>query len=357
MIRRIMLKVVFLFCSAFVCAGPLIKSQAFDAVLGTSDPAELQRMAENPQKHWEERKAALFAKGQIINAPEFLDIFTRQTKSRCEELLKKFGSGGGWFEDLGRFEGLITSVFPKEDAWHKTIKATHYAHLCDFLLFHTTNAQKGEDISFLNSKTLFLRQLNKNKDCATPEAVNNNMVWILTKDGFFSMWDYLIVLSENLYLGSAAANVALRDDFSAHAGLFKAHSGILSHDGSHAEIAGRFGTILQRHGYNVGDYITECFGQKNTKNIIELGQKILFIFMKVHECAPHQMASLEAALTEKIPRPLDDFCEVLPFFMDVTTDVNDIPSQARKYTQNEMLQGLCSWHDQYFKEVNDKYLS
>ena len=355
--------ILLLFCTALACATPLPRTQAFEAVFGESEPAKLKLMAENFQEHCKARKTHLFEGDILQRHPEFLDTFTQQTKARCEALIKQQGSGGDdWFEDLDTFESVITSVFPQEHPQHKITKAKSYAKLCDFILFYATEKKQGAGCVDLNTRQMFLRNLKrinqKDNEQESDQVIDACMMWMLTKDGLFSMRDYLIVLSENLHLGSASTHADTRDSLYAHGGLIKYHQGALDHDIAHAESALLLFTILKQHGCSAGDYVKECFCTQNPQNVIELGQKILAIFTNLHEFAPTSLdVSLEKTLfpdIKVIPDP--GLYALIPFFMDATIDISEAPFASKEYTQDEMLEALLSWRKKYLGDTTGQYI-
>ena len=154
-----MLYVLLLLCAISAISNPITKNEAFDAVFGTSKPAELKSMMRDPQQWWEKRKKKLFAAGRLKSHSDFMTLFTQQTKRRCQKLIKKFGPRKAWFCDLNIFEKHLTD-FIKGDRVHLTAK--YYAELCNHLLFLVTQGAEGEEYTYLLTQASCEKRLKQN---------------------------------------------------------------------------------------------------------------------------------------------------------------------------------------------------
>ena len=338
----------------YALSSPLTKNQTLEAVFGFSDSEELKRMTANPQQWWEERKAQLFTSGRLKSHAEFVAMIAQQTKQRCQDLIEQLKLTQEWFCDLNAFEQCITNS-AGEGANYAV--AVYYTDLCDQLLFYATNGVRGTEEENIASRE-GLEQAIKQSSWADSDAIfrNKHMLWECTKDGLFSMVDYLIVLSRNFHLGSTFEDITQRDDFDVHDGLFQFHHGAFMHDAAHAVGICRLFTLFQQKNLDVGSYIQECFAQKNTSNIIELGQKILAAFINIHELTPSKHANIEKAL---FPRPYlldENLKDILPFFMDASVAIDDLPDHITIPSEERMLTALESWRRKYLDPVSEQYL-
>lgn len=319
--------------------------KALGVVFGTLNPEDLRHMVEDPQKYFEERKAYLLKEGTLIKHKEFLAMFTKQTKTRCEELATEL-KRQEYLEILKEKVGQIKSTTKPY------FEAVFYAELCDYLLFLKTRGEKGQD-SFVCS-TLRFEQLLKSVEASTNPVypwLDTNMVWGCTDSGFYSMLDYLIVLSSGFHLGAVPSDVYKRDDFAAGKlkewTLFSAHKGSLKRSIVLAEGSKNVFEVFKKNARSAEGYLCESFTKNNTHDIVEFAQKVLAAFATFHELAPTTgTQTLQETLltTNKLP----DLLTVVPAFMDRSPV---IPSEQ------DITQAVFAWRDKYFKEVNDKYLS
>ena len=349
-----------LFCAVYATSGPLTKNQALEAVFGTSDPKELQSMTNHPQQWWDKRKAQLFAKGRLQSHTEFMNLFTRQTKQRCQDLIKQLGPCQKWFCNLEAFEEHLAKSSSDDPIF---LTASYYATLCDHLLHLTSDGTKGEKHSTFQSLKDFRESISipprpdkvVRDDRALRDFMHSHMLWSFSKNGLFSMIDYLIVFSEDFHLGSAHENVLDRDNFYAHAGAFQHHLGALTHDVAHTRLAHNTCDRFTQHKLSIGSYLRAIFFTKKHLSTKALGQKILITFINIHELAPQETAPLTENLFPKISFTDPDIKDVIPFFLYAKTD--QIPDKAKDTKPEDMLQALHDWREKYLRSINKLYIS
>ena len=347
-----------LFFAISAISSPVTKNQALNAVLGTSDPEELKRMADNPQQWWTERESHLFERGRLKRYPESIDLFIKQTKQRCKDLMTDFGLTNEWFCDLEAFEKYITNAPKTSTAYLQENFAFSYANLCDHILSETTNGAKGNHYLFLESPAAFEEYLSKKRPPSDgyKRFLDEYMLWTYTQNGSFSMIDYLIVLSRNFHLGALCADVSVRDDFS-HGVVFTGHTGSWQRDSSQAMDCAYLFRGFQNRGLSLGYYVKQCFTTHNTRNIIELAQKVLIAFLNLHEgIFSHQFTQ---GIIHQKPLCLADqtLFALIPFFIDTSASIETMPSHVQEASPGDVGLGpmLHEWGEKYLGSTSRYY--
>ena len=170
------------------------------------------------------------------------------------------------------------------------------------------------------------------------------------------MVDYLIVLSKGLHLGSVLEDVHARDDHSAHQGGFSGHTGALAHDTQHFHEFENILSIFQSNGVQIGDYIKQCV-ITHTDNIFEFAQRVFITFTNLHEFANLNHTTLMEVLTSFTTAITDlDLCNILPFFLDTSANIDKLPEQADQLTEEDSLKTLFSWREKYLRSINEDYI-
>ena len=344
-----MLHIIILYACYALVASPT-KNQALEAVFGTSDPEELQHMADNPKKWLEEREKQLFTPGRLMTNPEFIARFTQETKQRCSDLIKDLGLSKEWFSDSNAIEECVQNS-SRENKHMET--AEYYAKLCDHLLFLSTEGARGAAQTYFESRKHFQKECQKSL-WPIGSVVDNYALWDLTQSGLFSMIDYLIVLKNNHCLCSIHKDVKMRDDFSAHAGLVTGHHGAINHDFGHTESLRYFLYYCGQRNNTAGGYINDCLAEKNTRNILEFGQKILIIFINLHENEYPYVDSLSEALFHQITSPDDTFLKIIPFFLGTSIDTGEA-TQAQDMSAEDVIDTLYAWREKYIDAISQRY--
>ena len=352
------LLVICFFPSPFF-AHPLTSEQALQAVLGTSDPDELKRIARNPSAYWEERKAHLLKEGTLKPHVSFMEGFIQETKQRFQDLLKQTEEGL-WCRDLTSVDACLDELLPADDPRSLFTKAFAYTILCDEIPLPFKHYR-------CHSKENFKKRVQDHftygvKDIC--KQFDHKMFWLLSASGLFSMWDCLVMLGENLVLGGMQKNAMDRDRFSTHGGVLTKHEGALKHDITHALSIIRVFGFFEKNGASCGNYIQDCLKEKTTsaESVVELCQKVLAGFFKFHEeppvCSLHETPSLEELLFPKKVTVLSDIgmLEVTRFFLDTQADISQGPLEPQELSRNGTLKHFYTWIDRYFSHVSRRYL-
>ena len=354
--------VICFFPSPFL-AHPLTSEQALQAVLGTSDPDELKRIARNPSDYWEERKKHLLKEGTLKPHRRVLEDFLQETKQRCQDLLKQTKEIL-WYRNLTSVDKILSALLPADDPRSLFTKAYAYSMLCDDLLkafpYHCHNKENFRKMV----QGYFAR---REEDIY--EQFDHKMFWLLNSSGLFSMWDCLVMLGENLVLGGMQKNVMDRDSFSTHYGAVTNHVGALTHDAMHASGIINMFRFFAKHGISCGNYIQDCLKEKTTsnENVVELCQKVLAGFFKFHEEPPLPLTiipplddtpPLEELLFPKKITVLSDIGmrEVTRFFLDTQADISQGPLAPQELSSKDALKHFDTWSDLYFSQVSHRYL-
>ena len=344
-------------------AHPLTSEQALQAVLGTSDPDELKRIARNPSAYWEERKAHLLKEGTLKPHRSFMEDFIQETKQRCQDLLKQTKESL-WFRDFTLVDEVLDDLLSANDPMYLLGKARAYTMLCDNLLQYN-RLQVFPDKC--DSKEIFRKEIRGYvalRDRAHFRQLYKKMFWLVSASGLFSMWDCLVMIGENLALGGMQKNVMDRDRFSTHCGAFRYHRGALEHDTTHASSIISMLEAFNVYGVSCGSYVQDCLKEKTTStgNVVELCQKVLAGFFKFHEVPPYFCPGIDLSLKdllfpEKV-RILSDggMREVTRFFLDTQADVSQGPLTPQELSHDDTLKHLYTWSDSHFSKVSQRYL-
>ena len=368
-----MLRALFLFCFLpLTSVMPMSLSEVLITVMGTDDIAKLQRIAKDPMAYWEERRKALFEgeddnRRPLYSNQEFLKIFTRQTKERCQYFIKQDKgelAHDKWYKKLDDFEDVLCDICPEGDSRHAFIKATAYANLCDQLLFDTTEGEKGEHYTPLDFETTFIKDI---ENCFRTSTVQNSvrrnkeMLWLFEKNGLFSMWDCLVIMGEGYYLGSSFKNSEDRENFCAHSGVFSGHSGSLAHDHTHASAAATYFDAFAKFEVNLATYIKDCLKENNTEDsIIALCQKVFTAFSTFHEVVfkkgdntPEKLIFPPIIVGD--PGMLDIMGGLLG--ADEELLKNRTTAQYKAVSRDSAVEILTKWRQKYFGKVRGDYVA
>ena len=315
-------------------------------ILGTSDASTIKHMITDTQRYMEERKAYLFAESRLMQYPEFLEHFSRQTKERCQSLAKEVRCSGY----LDGLEHEILAATPATHTHYKLARAMSYARLCDHLLFKITGGKKGSYSSDFkeSSRESFRLKVVHSHQYVEP-SIGDRMVWLCTESGSFSMLDYLIVLSQNKHLGGARTNSADRDNFTSGDNLYKGHFGSIKLSIEEACSAIETSRILEKSGVSLADYVKDCFLQNNTGSVTEFAQKVLAAFAMINEQDFHYDESVQGVLAPKNAEL--NYRRINPLILELWGRGSE-----GSICDQEAWRIITGWRDRYLGKVNDQYI-
>ena len=326
------------------------EAYAFRSLYGTDDMATLIAIEKDPQKFWREREAALMKKGATLSHLEFCEKLVQEAQKCLLERLPSLEGGKRFSEIDDMIEGLLPKISP---LW-PNIRARYYAFLCD-----EVHKSRSEAV-FASQETLAGKvQSTIDHSLKMTGPYNAKVCWKISKDGQFSVLDYLILRSKGYYLCGAPTNVQDWFGFSVHAGALEGWEGLLMHDSySHSLQAYTVDYSLRKFRISGQAYFNQCCNPEEfvSDDLIAVSQKIQGVFYQFHEL-PSINFSFETSHVNSLIFPksvqLTDsgFLDITPYFMNVPLGYdwheNPLRGPSQDLSRSTVHKALLGWRAQY----------
>ena len=294
-----MLFVICLLCSLSVLANHRAPSEgeahAFRTLYGTDDLDKLKEFENKPLQFWQERENALMQEGATMSHLDFCAKFVQDAKQAlvkdCPEEMRSYCAEQ--FQNIDRY---IKDMVVNEPAL-PNVKARYYGLLCDKV--HKASPQKRCKVLFAEQKITLsdIRTIVEGYSEMT-HAFNERVRWIVSKDGQFSIFDWLVMRRKGYYLCGAPEDPQARFDFSAHEENFSGWTGLFGHDTyAHSFRSYLIDKALEDNNISSQEYFNQCCNPNNfiAGDLIGMSQKALGLFYQFHE-----LPSLTFSFEEKV---------------------------------------------------------
>ena len=315
------LYIILSFYTALAETRPLSEGEsfAFNAVFGTSDMKKLLEIEKNPAAYWEEREKAL--QDEAVTHIEFCKRYTQEAKAfiKAEALKTNYQP---WFVcDPNGLEEVIKADIPESHPAYPTAVALFTAIACD----HMCDPTRESTQFLLSFENLCIKIANFKADNDISHELNQRQRWVIRDKAECSLFDSLIMLSNQEYL-CAAAPLHQRMDYRAHrrngAYLFWGYHGSIRRDSvNHAFKQHLLERCLRKHGVSSCDYFRRCWNKKGLikNDIFALAEQSLGCYYNSHELPSVNGAwsagDLESLIFPRTESLTDDgFLPIVPYF-------------------------------------------
>ena len=292
---------------------------AFKAIFGTSDIQKLQAIEKDPAAYWDEREKAL---KEAMTHRKFCEIYTQESQNFIQAESAQTGYVPWFCRWPDKIEQHAKERIGEDDPAYPTAVAFFTALACD----HMRDPMR-EGLNKMRLEMDFdtmLDQFKKPRELS--HELNERLRWIICDHAEFSIFDSLIMLSNQEYL-CGAAPFHQRMHYQSHQkpdGSYQfwgAHGALIHDVVAHARKQLLLERTLCEKGISHHKYFKKCWNKKSlVKNdIFALAEQNLGCFYNFHELATVNGAwntdNLRSLIFPKT-RYLTDmgFFQIIPYF-------------------------------------------
>ena len=263
------------------------EEEALYAIFGTRDPCELKAIEHDPATFWEERRIDLLLSipDKVIPHTEFCAMFVRDAEKEIKRILSNHTESGAqqlWYADRKILDDLISERLTEGDPAFHTARAVFYGALCD----HAYNPTNLKQLSTKEGCRLALDMWLTTCQPDIKHTLNERLFWRISHNGDVSLFDILIMHSEQYCLSAIPSDISQRHQYDGHGGNFTGWFGLITHGAlNHGLSQDILGQKLQSLGLSEQkEFKRYCNPQKLVKgNITTLAQQIQGYHYHSHE--------------------------------------------------------------------------